>query len=75
MCNVNEHIAFLKKMRMTPLINTLMSSIQNNPTLKTPYAMNPVKLQARKSKLRPMTLKEDLKINSVTTLGCLRRFL
>lgn len=47
-----QHRALSRKEDVTFIYVT-----QNNPILKTLYAMKPVRLRARKSKLRPTTLK------------------
>ena len=38
--------------------HTLTCGIQNIPTLKMPYAVKPIRLYVKKSKLSPFTLKE-----------------
>lgn len=50
-----QHRNIWKKEKVTFIYGT-----QNNPILKTLYAVKPVRLRARKSKLRPTTLKTIL---------------
>lgn len=56
-------------------LSTCINGIQNTPTLKTPYATKPVKLQARKSKFRPITLKEMKTLHFTRKLALLLNYM